>query len=230
MTVRKAMDDRPLRLIVLHTVPQDSFAEDLVSEVVGAVTQQGEVEVAHFDVPSMKLYDCPGCQDDGSAAPCRVNDIDSKRYKADDQFLDVFDKFQRADMVLISATVKAGGANAEAQRVMERLNCAHNRKPRAFLNKALGVVVASKESDVWSIAARIVAHLNGYGMSIPGYGTLVLTSAGRPVTDDETHDDESTSDVTSDVVDDILLNRDTQEAITRLGRGLIEMAKANGRT
>lgn len=230
---RKGAGDqaRPLRLAVLHTVRHGhSFVEDLVAEVVGAVKQNAPLlEIATHDVARLKLYTCGGCKPDRSAAPCEVNDIDAPAYKADDQFLPIMETLRQADIVLWAVTVRAGGLNTDAQNLLERLDCAHNRVgPETFHGKVVGVVMASPEGDVWTNTTRLTGILNKYGFTVPPYSSLVVTSAGHPAeSDEETSGEEGeTEDVTSAAQEEILGGRDLQEQITKTATSLVTCAKA----
>lgn len=223
-----ADNSRPLRLVILHTVPFESFADDVTAEVVGIIKQRApQVEVATHDVAKVRLYTCGGCNASATSAPCRVNDFESRYYKPDDQLVSILDSIRRSDMLLFVGTVRARGLNATAQNLLERFECTHHRLKESapFKGKVLGSIIASGTPGAWNVAGGITSLLNHYGFVIPAYGSISLSSEGHPKQDENTDDDETTEDVTTAAQHDILGKEETRESINALANSMVATAK-----
>jgi multimeric flavodoxin WrbA len=220
---------RPLRLVLLYTVPFHSYAEDLAEDVVGAIQHSSPgVEIAHHDVAKMKIFICPGCKKERTTTPCRVNDNADRHYKPEDQFVLIMDSIRKADMVLLVGTLRAGGLNATAQNLLERLDCAANRTPISPLKKkAAGVLLVSTQPNTWSVADRVLGLLNCFGATIPPHAALTVTSAGSTKEGEEdTSSVGGDDDITTAAARDLLGSKTVMDGIQDLADGLVSAAKS----
>jgi multimeric flavodoxin WrbA len=229
--IKAAGDEgKPMQLAILQAVGDSMFAANLGRMVREQMEHLANgIEVAHHDITKLKLHTCPGCDASRSVAPCAINDIDSKRYKPDDQLVALLDSIKSADIALFVVTTRAGGLNTVAQNLLERMDCAERRaKGRVlFKHKLAGVVVASNQPVVWTVADRLVGTLNCMGFTIPGTSILAVSSAGHPdEQSEETSDEHSDDDVTTDAHSDLLDTREMRDHVRKVADALVSTAKA----
>lgn len=167
-------DGAPKALVITGSTPEENnVSEWMADEAVEAMKHHGEVEIARYALPKLRIHPCVGCYGGGGRMcmhPCDRNDIESDIYRPDDQMSTLYDQMLAADMLLLATDVRWSGLNHFVQRFTERLNPFVNQaaagKP-VLKKKVAGLIVVGDGSV--AAAGLLMSTLNAVGYAFPRY-------------------------------------------------------------
>lgn len=165
----------PRLLVVVSSTPEESLASEwMADEVVENMQGRGEVEVARYCLPKLRIHPCVGCYGGGGRVCmhlCDRNDIESDIYRPDDSMVTLYDQMIAADMLLLATDVRWSGLNHYTQRFFERLDPFANQASigKPVLKKKVAGVVIVGDGAVEG-AGRAMTTLNAIGYAFPRHG------------------------------------------------------------